>query len=270
MVPAETVTFDLAFNRSQDFDSTDHQEDIGRYLQLAQGGTLVLLDVEKLDPGVQLRLDQFLSHGRLVPERDPVEWDGHLIATTSLPISELRESKAFRRSLFYKLAEVEVPIPSLKERPRDIIPLADTFLRDSPKNHRKRRFSITDSLRTRLLQYPWPGNADELRSVCEHLLTHAKEDQVELGPESLPEKISPSEQFQHPDLSDLNDDDIDERDEIVALLKEFGGTVIRVAEAMNVSRTTLYKRFDELKIPDHLYGRGGKGQKRKRQKRKKN
>jgi DNA-binding NtrC family response regulator len=140
-------------------------------VEAAQGGTLFLDEIDSLSPHGQVALLRFLQDGsyrRVGAARDQIADVRVVTATNSDPLS-LVESGKVRRDLYYRLSGVTVRIPPLRERPEDIIPLAEHFLAELKARRRaSRAYRLGPDLCAWLLGQRWPGNVRELRSAVEH------------------------------------------------------------------------------------------------------
>ena len=145
----------------------------------AHGGTLFLDEVADLSQSAQaklLRAIQEMSIER-VGGAGPREVDTRIIAATNNKLSELVARGRFRLDLFYRLHGVEIDVPPLRERPDDILELAEYFL----ERHREfRRLRLSQAAADALLAYRWPGNVRELERVIERAVALADSDQLQL------------------------------------------------------------------------------------------
>jgi transcriptional regulator with PAS, ATPase and Fis domain len=145
----------------------------------AHGGTLFLDEVADLSPAAQaklLRAIQEMSIERVgASVMKPV--DVRLIAATNQKLSELVERGRFRLDLYYRLHGVEIVVPPLRERPEDILELAEYFL----ERHRSfRRLRLSQAAADALMAYAWPGNVRQLQRVIERAVALAESDHLEL------------------------------------------------------------------------------------------
>ena len=149
--------------------------------ELADGGTILLDEVGELDPKLQVKLLRVLDgapYYRLGGNRK-IDVDVKVIAATNQPLEQLVQTGEFRRDLYHRLSQFHLKIPPLRERPEDIIALADYFLsRLAPEKH------FSQQARDRLLSYHWPGNIRELESVVLQAATFREEQ--EISADSLP------------------------------------------------------------------------------------
>jgi transcriptional regulator with PAS, ATPase and Fis domain len=148
--------------------------------EAAAGGTLFLDEVSDLSPSAQaklLRAIQDLAVER-VGGNGAHRVDIRIIAATNRGLRELVDRRQFRPDLFYRLSGVDVRVPTLRERPEDILELARHFL---SRHLERRRLRLSPEVADAFLAYEWPGNVRELERVVERLVTMAESDVIELA-----------------------------------------------------------------------------------------
>jgi DNA-binding NtrC family response regulator len=218
-----------------------HTEGVG-LVHAANGGTLFLDEVGDLPFDVQVTLLRFLESGEFLRlgETQVQRGDVRVLAATHGELREAAERGAFRRDLLFRLNEVEISLPALRERQDDILPLGRHFLGfyggiDGPK--------LSPDAEAVLLTYPWPGNVRELENVMRRVAAlHGGARLVDaaalipfLGGASTPGLALPIVET-------------DERARILAAFQEGGHNKSRVAKLLGVSRKTLYARIKRLDI----------------------
>lgn len=135
-------------------------------LKLPDRGTILLDEVGDLAPTLQATLLQFLEDQQSfgMPDEEPARLDVRLIATTHRDLDDLVEKGEFREDLYYRLKVLHITVPPLRNRKRDIVPLALSFL----KKYSRRDTCQTDigpELSAALVEYTWPGNVRELENT---------------------------------------------------------------------------------------------------------
>jgi NtrC-family two-component system response regulator AlgB len=135
----------------------------------AEGGTLFLDEIGDLPPALQPKLLRLLQEKRYerVGETQTRAGDVRVLAATNRDLAAEVAAGRFREDLLYRLNVIEVVLPPLRERPRDVLPLADHLLAFFARSAGKALTGFTDEARTALQRYPWPGNLRELRNAVE-------------------------------------------------------------------------------------------------------
>jgi len=141
----------------------------------AQGGTLFLDEIEVLTPKAQAALLRFLQDLQYRPVGGAVVRDANvrIIAASNANLQELARENRFRKDLLFRLNVLAVDLPALRERGRDVVLLAERFLRRLERQYRKPPKSIHPDAVSRLLHHEWPGNVRELENLVhrEFLMT---------------------------------------------------------------------------------------------------
>ena len=137
------------------------------YFQLAQGGTLFLDEITILRHTTQTKLLRVLDDRRVLRlgGRQAADLDVRILATCSTPFVDDIRAGRFRQDLYYRLAELVIILPPLRERPQDIPHLAERFLIEARGELRRPVLGISDEALELLGRYSWPGNVRELRNV---------------------------------------------------------------------------------------------------------
>lgn len=146
------------------------QSQAGKFEQ-AERGTLLLDEISEMPLGLQAKLLRVLQEREVerVGGRKPVKLDIRLIATSNRNMLEQVHEGEFREDLYYRLNVFPLEIPPLRERPQDIVPLAQRFLDQAMQAH-PARCTLTQSAVERLQQYVWPGNVRELENVIQRAM----------------------------------------------------------------------------------------------------
>jgi two-component system response regulator AtoC len=149
----------------------------------ADGGTLFLDEIGELPIDLQPKLLRVLQEGevRRVGESKSRKVDVRVLAATARDLEEAAEKGIFRDDLFYRLAVVEIRIPSLRERKEDIPVLAEHFLKLISARDNRKPPSMTDDAITSLLEYDWPGNVRELENFMEKTVIFCREEEIDVG-----------------------------------------------------------------------------------------
>lgn len=149
------------------------------FLELAEGGTILLDEISELSGNLQRRICQFLNRGQFerVGSADAIQCDVRVLATSRYDLKELVSKNQFREDLFYLLDVLSIQTLPLCERREDILPIVqDLVVTMNKKYHQRKRFT-PEALR-RLRDYRWPGNIQELRNTVERVMVMCPDDLV--------------------------------------------------------------------------------------------
>jgi two-component system response regulator AtoC len=154
-------------------------------LELANGGTLFLDEIGEMPVQLQVKLLRVLErmNFKRVGGVKDIQVSVRIVSATNQDLGRLVEAGGFREDLYYRLNVVSLRVPPLRERQRDILPLANHFRERFNVAFKKEFWSIAPETEEMLLEYPWPGNVRELRNVMERTVLLHKDH--ELRPEML-------------------------------------------------------------------------------------
>jgi NtrC-family two-component system response regulator AlgB len=138
-------------------------------LAAAEGGTLFLDEIGELPTALQPKLLRLLQEKRYerVGEAQTRASDVRILAATNRNLEAETAAGKFRQDLLYRLNVIEITVPPLRQRRKDILPLADHLLQFFARQSGKPIAGFTDEARASLERYPWPGNLRELRNAVE-------------------------------------------------------------------------------------------------------
>ena len=144
-----------------------HEARPGKFEQ-AQGGTLLLDEISEMDIGLQAKLLRVLQEREVerIGGRTPIPLDVRVIATTNRDLRQQVAAGRFREDLYYRLSVFPLNAPALRERPGDIIPLAQHFLQKITGDERLTPMLADDAI-TALAAHSWPGNVRELQNLLQ-------------------------------------------------------------------------------------------------------
>ena len=156
------------------------QKRIGRF-ERADLGTLLLDEVSEIPSVLQAKLLRVVQEQEFerVGGSEPIHVNVRLISTSNRDMKEATAQKEFREDLYYRLNVIPIHLPPLRERPEDILPLVDNFLREICQQNQIPLKTLTETAKQKLLNYDWPGNIRELRNVIEHGVVMDYSDQIE-------------------------------------------------------------------------------------------
>ena len=142
----------------------------------ASGGTLFLDEISETAPNFQVKLLRALQESeiRRVGDNRPIKVSGRLVAATNKNLEQMVREGKFREDLYYRLKVFPISLPPLRERPEDILPLIEHFLRKSRKKSGSKAARISPKAAEALKVYSWPGNVRELEHAVERMLIMAE------------------------------------------------------------------------------------------------
>jgi DNA-binding NtrC family response regulator len=209
--------------------------------ELAHQGTLFLDEVGELEPRMQVKLLRVLDgapYYRLGGVRK-VTVDVRILAATNQNLEEMVRAGRFRGDLYHRLSQIALRVPALRERPEDIVPIAEHFLRQYNPEY----FFSGEALRA-LRSYPWPGNVRELRNVVTKSAVLARDAAItseDMGFESaIPRFHDAAPPLGFPESPNL---DGMEKRTIMKVLAETNGHQQRAADLLGISRRTLSRKL---------------------------
>jgi transcriptional regulator with PAS, ATPase and Fis domain len=216
---------------------TSAQQSKPGLVELASGGVLFLDEVSEMSLAAQAK---FL---RVLQEREFQRLGGtrlqkaniRVVAATNRDLRKAVEEGRFREDLFYRLAVFDIPIPPLRNRPADIVPLSEAFLQEIGRAFGRPAAGLTRDARSALLQYEWPGNVRELRNVLERAAILCEGDCIDASDLTLQSRARP-----HHDTTDLS---VVERATVAKVLHECRGNKTKAARRLGLSRTQIYMRI---------------------------
>jgi DNA-binding NtrC family response regulator len=141
-------------------------------LEAADGGTLFLDEVIDLHPEIQAKLLRVLEEKEFYPLGGTRKRrvDIRLVSASNQDLWKAAEDGRFRKDLFFRLATIRIDLPSLRQRPEDILPLATFFLEQFNDKYNRQFRNLSADAEQILLSHPWPGNVRELRNTLERVV----------------------------------------------------------------------------------------------------
>jgi DNA-binding NtrC family response regulator len=208
---------------------------LGR-LEMAGAGTIVLDEVAALSPATQSKLLRVLEERQFerLGGTETITIVARLIALTNADLARLVSDGQFREDLFFRLSVLTIPVPALRARPADILPLANALLERGARVHGRKDVTFSEPVKKMLTTYSWPGNVRELRNAIERALVFSGG--ASLIPEDFPESVRTADSGFGGSLRSLDDM---ERDAIRATLEATRYKIGKSAQILGISRKTL-------------------------------
>ena len=220
------------------------------YFEMANGGTIFLDEIGEAPSELQVKLLRVIQEGEIMPVgyNQPRKVDVRIVASTNRDLKAEVQANRFRQDLYFRINVFSVTIPPLRERKKDILPLAEFFLQQfSVKLNRKTR-GFSEEARELILAYSWPGNVRELQNEIERLVLLSEGDK-EIGPELLTDHIRQRHRIIPMSEGDLKSAvRVLEEEMIRETLTRLGQNKSRTARALGISRQSLLERLRRMGI----------------------
>ena len=222
---------------------TDARTDrIGRF-EFADGGTLFLDEIANVPLNLQSKLLRVLETGEFerVGSSHTRRVNVRVLAATNVDVGAEVAAGRFREDLLFRLNTIEIRLPNLRDRQRDIELLAHHFLRVYTERYRKKISGFDPAAMQSLREHPWPGNVRELDHAIERAVLLSAGPlirSVDLGLRAAPPSGIPR-------LEEMNLEEV-EKHLIQRMLARHGGNVSQAANALGLSRSALYRRLEKF------------------------
>nr|WP_282580142.1 sigma-54-dependent Fis family transcriptional regulator [Natroniella sulfidigena] len=213
--------------------------------QLADGGTIFLDEIGEMALNAQVKLLRVLQENEVssVGSDQVIPVNARVIAATNQNLRKRVANKEFREDLYYRLNVIEIKLPALQERGKDIIILAEHFIEKYGQLLGKSRVKITEEVEAALLNYDWPGNIRELENIIERALNLVEGNLIQL--EHLPDYLRESKTSNKPTGKLLS---LAEAEAIRNALQHFNGNISKTADCLQIARNTLYRKINKYNI----------------------
>ncbi len=215
-------------------------------IEMAHRGTLMLDEIGDLPMSLQAKLLRFLQERVIerVGGRQEIPIDVRIVCATHQDLKTLIQEGRFREDLYYRLAEVVVNIPPLRDRMGDATLLAHAFLRRFASEEKRNGLSFREDALRSIENHDWPGNVRELENCIKRAVIMADGNQItgeDIGLEQEGVSIDASL-----DLRQIRESA--ERNAVISALGRTNGNVVKAAEILGVSRPTLYDLMHRIGI----------------------
>ena len=221
----------------------------------ADGGTLLLDEINSMPIELQGKLLRVLQEQyiRRVGGVKDIPIDVRILATTNEPPSELLAKGILRKDLYYRLNIIEIDIPPLRQRPDDILLLAEQFMEKYNKKYGKKIWMMANSAKQKLLSYDYPGNVRELENIIMSAISMAEEEHVLLDKHLI---VNRRKSLPQQDIYELKEGGLDEylagieKSMIENALVAHGGNISKAAESLKIKRQTLQHKIKKYKMQE--------------------
>jgi Nif-specific regulatory protein len=246
-IPETLIESELFGHEKGAFTTASYQRK-GKF-ELADTGTLCLDEIGELSPRAQAKFLRAIEDRcfERIGSNTTITTDVRIIATTNRNLERLVKDGGFRDDLYYRLNQIQIHLPALRERREDIMLLADYYLNIYRDRFERdiRAFSLP--AKNFLVEYDWPGNIRELKNMIKRAVLLCDDSEVKcehfpllIQPGKERESIAGEEKF--PSLDEM------EKGHIISALQQAEGMKKKAAEMLGVSRSTLDRKIQAYNI----------------------
>ncbi|MDJ0879835.1 MAG: PEP-CTERM-box response regulator transcription factor [Halieaceae bacterium] len=221
-----------------------NQQTIGK-IEHADGGTLFLDEIGDLPPELQAKLLRFLQE-RVIERlggRKEIPVDVRIVCATHQDLQRLIEEGTFREDLYYRISEITIDIPALKERDGDAIVLARAFLEKFNKDYKGNIRGFDKDAILAIEHYDWPGNVREMESRIKRAVIMADTSQITLEDLEFEQPVEEPVPF---NLRQVREEA--ERRAVVRALQYCEDNITEAANALGITRPTLYNLLERYHL----------------------
>ena len=250
-LPDTLLDSELFGHERGSFTGADRQH-AGKF-EMAHGGTLFLDEIEELSARAQAKLLNVIEERTVtrVGGESVVRTDVRLVVASNTDLRQLVKAGGFRADLFFRLSELLITMPPLRERREDIPELVRYFVRQLSAELGKRVERFSDAAMAQLVKYDWPGNVRELRNVIKSGIATAQHDAVWIEDLPLTLEVNAEEEQAAGGLTTL---DVAERRHVEKVLLAVKWRKVDAARILGITRATL-----DRKIAKHRLSRPASG-----------
>jgi len=220
---------------------TDAKTDRAGRFELADEGTLFMDEIANIPLAQQAKLLRVIETGNFerVGSSKTMHANVRIISATNANLQDEIVAGRFRQDLLFRLNTIQISLPALRERREDIMPLANSFLRQHAQRYRKQVSVFDEAARERLLQHRFPGNVRELDHVVERAVLMAQDRQIRAADLGLAFAGAESRSLEEMSLEEV------EAFLIKKALARNDGNARKAAEALGLSRSAFYRRLQQ-------------------------
>lgn len=248
-LPRDLIASELFGYEDGAFTGARKGGNVGKF-ELADQGTIFLDEIGDMPLDLQASLLRVLEEKKVMRlggvKLVPV--NVRVIAATNKDLEQEIERNRFRRDLFYRLGVIKITIPPLRERPDDILPLAQVFIEKTCKRFNKPIMTLAPDVIDAFLAYDWPGNVREMQNVIEGSIQLASDNVITY--DLVSEYFAPKNLASQPVIEKTTNVAAIEKQMILDCLTKYKYNKTEAAKALGMSRRTLYRRLSEYNIMD--------------------
>ncbi|MCG6927816.1 MAG: sigma-54 dependent transcriptional regulator [Acidobacteria bacterium] len=254
-IPEELIESELFGHEKGSFTGATEKQ-IGKF-ELAHRGTIFLDEVGDMSLRTQAKVLRVLQEGEVerIGSQKTIQVDVRVIAATNRKLEDEIEAGRFREDLFFRLSVLPIRVPPLRERPEDVDPLIEHFVKEFSAANNFRAKSFAPAAMEALRRHRWRGNVRELKNAVERLLIMAEGDEIRA--EDVTGALRPPTD----DTASLNAaatlrdfKEAAERAFLVAKLRESDWNISATAQTIGTPRSNLYKKLEQYGITQETDG----------------
>jgi two-component system, NtrC family, response regulator AtoC len=242
-IPSDLMESELFGHEKGAFTGASYRR-IGKFEE-ADGGTLFLDEISEMDPALQVKLLRALQEKEIVRvgSNQTIKTDCRIIVATNKNLREEVKRGKFREDLYYRLLGLPIELPPLRERGSDILLLARHFIEVFCKENQMPAKKLSEGAQNKLLNYTFPGNIRELKSIIELAITLS--DNTDITPSDI---ILDTESAS----ADKGDRELTLRDYELKIIKsylnKYNNDIKAVASKLDIGVSTIYRFMKESKL----------------------
>lgn len=240
-IPRELIESELFGHEKGSFTGAVTRR-IGKFEE-AEGGTIFLDEIGEMDPSLQAKLLRVLQEREItrIGGNQVIKLDVRIISATHKDLGEEVKEGRFREDLYYRLLGLPVQLPPLRERGSDVILIAKHFLDQFARENQMHKLRISHEAQEKLMQYSFPGNIRELKSVIELSAVMATEDEIR------PQDISFNNNTR---IESFLSQEMTMQNYMYRIIRHFlnryDGNVLEVAKKLDIGKSSLYRYLKEM------------------------
>jgi len=240
-IPSELIESEL-FGHEKGAFTGAHTRRIGKFEE-AEGGTVFLDEIGEMEPSLQAKLLRVLQEREVVRigGNQVVKLDVRIITATHKDLAEEVKGGRFREDLYYRLIGMPINLPPLRERGNDVLVIAKHFLDQFSKENNLPRFSLGQETQKILLEYPFPGNIRELKSLIELAAVMADGNTIE--PKNITFGNTKRAEY-------LLNQEMTLQDYMYRIIRHYlnryDNNVLEVARKLDIGKSSLYRYLKEM------------------------
>jgi DNA-binding NtrC family response regulator len=240
-IPSELIESELFGHEKGAFTGAVSRR-IGKFEE-AEGGTIFLDEIGEMDPNLQAKLLRVLQEREVtrIGSNQVIKLDVRVITATHRDLSEEVKAGRFREDLYYRLIGLPVHLPPLRERGNDIVLLAKYFLDQFSKENQLSKFRIQDTAQKKLMEYAFPGNIRELKSIIDLAAVMADGNEIREQDITFNSIIRTESFLNHEMTMQAYMYRI-----IRHFLNRYDNNVLEVAKRLDIGKSSLYRYLKEM------------------------